>query len=199
MERLFGRSKAKKSTSSNQDASPASPSNAAVTNEDEGFSIVTNNPAIVQAPQLPSNMYPVLTPALPNGTKGQTDRQTSVGTSALDGIPFTLSSKCSGGNDLDEVLARVENIAERIRNVDWSTTEYDFRLEKSVISQDTLLVFSLFHSYEKCLINLTTLKFLITGLHFFLEFFPTYMTLLGPNHTFIYFWEKFLLKYTVFT
>ena len=113
MERLFGRSKAKKSTSSNQDASPASPSNAAVTNEDEGFSIVTNNPAIVQAPQLPSNMYPVLTPALPNGTKGQTDRQTSVGTSALDGIPFTLSSKCSGGNDLDEVLARVENIAER--------------------------------------------------------------------------------------
>ena len=141
MERLFGRSKAKKSTSLNQDASPASPSNAAVTNEDEGFSIVTNNPATVQAPQLPSNMYPVLTPALPNGTKGQT----SVGTSALDGIPFTLSSKCSGGNDLDEVLARVENIAERIRNVDWSTTEYDFRLEKSVISQDTLLVFSLFH------------------------------------------------------
>ena len=175
MERLFGRSKAKKSTSSNQDASPASPSNAAVTNEDEGFSIVTNNPAIVQAPQLPSNMYPVLTPALPNGTKGQTDRQTSVGTSALDGIPFTLSSKCSGGNDLDEVLARVENIAERIRNVDWSTTEYDFRLEKSVISQDTLLVFSLFHSYEKCLINLTTLKFLITGLHFFFWnfFLPT--------------------------
>ena len=171
MERLFGRSKAKKSTSSNQDASPASPSNAAVTNEDEGFSIVTNNPAIVQAPQLPSNMYPVLTPALPNGTKGQTERQTSVGTSALDGIPFTLSSKCSGGNDLDEVLARVENIAERIRNVDWSTTEYDFRLEKSVISQDTLLVFSLFHSYEKCLINLTTLKFLITGLHFFFGIF----------------------------
>ena len=171
MERLFGRSKAKKSTSSNQDASPASPSNAAVTNEDEGFSIVTNNPAIVQAPQLPSNMYPVLTPALPNGTKGQTDRQTSVGTSALDGIPFTLSSKCSGGNDLDEVLARVENIAERIRNVDWSTTEYDFRLEKSVISQDTLLVFSLFHSYKKCLINLTALKFVIRGLHFFFGIF----------------------------
>lgn len=171
MERLFGRSKAKKSTSSNQDVSPASPSNAAVTNEDEGFSIVTNNPAIVQAPQLPSNMYPVLTPALPNGTKGQTDRQTSVGTSALDGIPFTLSSKCSGGNDLDEVLARVENIAERIRNVDWSTTEYDFRLEKSVISQDTLLVFSLFHSYKICLINLTTLKFLIRVLHFFFGIF----------------------------
>ena len=182
MERLFGRSKAKKSTSSNQDVSPASPSNAAVTNEDEGFSIVTNNPAIVQAPQLPSNMYPVLTPALPNGTKGQTDRQTSVGTSALDGIPFTLSSKCSGGNDLDEVLARVENIAERIRNVDWSTTEYDFRLEKSVISQDTLLVFSLFHSYKICLINLTTLKFLIRVLHFFFGIF----SLLGPTHLFIF-------------
>ena len=191
MERLFGRSKAKKSTSSNQDVSPASPSNAAVTNEDEGFSIVTNNPAIVQAPQLPSNMYPVLTPALPNGTKGQTDRQTSVGTSALDGIPFTLSSKCSGGNDLDEVLARVENIAERIRNVDWSTTEYDFRLEKSVISQDTLLVFSLFHSYKICLIiNLTTLKFLINVLHFFFGIF-SYLHGLIRTYTFIYFWEKF--------
>ena len=86
-------------------------------------------------------MYPILKPELPNGTKDQPERQTSVGTSALDGIPFTLSSKCSGGNNLDEVLARVETIAERIRNVDWSTTEYDFRLEKSVISQDSLLVF----------------------------------------------------------
>jgi len=138
MERLFGRSKAKKS--STQDVGPASPSNAAVTNEDEGFAIVSNNQAMVVPPSLPaSNVYPVLTPELPNGRREDqpaTLRQTSVGASALDGIPFTLSSKCSGGNDLDEVLARVENIAERIRNVDWSTTEYDFRLEKSVISQD---------------------------------------------------------------
>lgn len=139
MERLFGRSKTKKSTSSNQDVSPASPSNAAITNEDDGFAIVSNNQAGVQAPQPSStSMYPILKPELPNGTKDQPERQTSVGASALDGIPFTLSSKCSGGNNLDEVLARVETIAERIRNVDWSTTEYDFRLEKSVISQDSL-------------------------------------------------------------
>jgi len=137
MERLFGRSKSKKSSTANPDQGPSSPSNAAVINEDEGFAIVSNNQAM--APPPVSNFYPVLKPELPNGqrdTLPTTSRQTSVGASALDGIPFTLSSKCSGGNDLDEVLARVENIAERIRNVDWSTTEYDFRLEKSVVSQD---------------------------------------------------------------
>ena len=136
MERLFGRSKSKKSSTANPDQ-PSSPSNAAVINEDEGFAIVSNNQAMGPPPV--SNFYPVLKPELPNGQRDNlptTSRQTSVGASALDGIPFTLSSKCSGGNDLDEVLARVENIAERIRNVDWSTTEYDFRLEKSVVSQD---------------------------------------------------------------
>jgi len=139
MERLFGRSKTKKSSTSNPDVGPSSPSNAAVINEDEGFAIVSNNQAMVTPPPTASNFYPVLKPELPNGRREDlptTSRQTSVGASALDGIPFTLSSRCSGGNDLDEVLARVENIAERIRNVDWSTTEYDFRLEKSVISQD---------------------------------------------------------------
>ena len=146
MERLFGRSKAKKSSTTNPDSSP---SNAAVTNEDEGFAIVSNNQAMVPPPS--SNFYPVLKPELPNGTRGDAvpsaaSRQTSVGASALDGIPFTLSSKCCGGNDLDEVLARVESIAERIRNVDWSTTEYDFRLEKSVINQDISHSFSTMHT-----------------------------------------------------
>ena len=130
MERLFGRSKKEKKVSD------ASPSNATVTNEDDGFAIVSNNQSTVQPPALPpTNVYPVLAPELPNGTRQQTNRQNSVAASALDGVPFTLSSKCSGSNELDEVLARVENIAERIGNVDWSTTEYDFRLEKSVISQ----------------------------------------------------------------
>ena len=57
MERLFGRSKTKKSTSSNQDVSPASPSNAAITNEDDGFAIVSNNQAGVQAPQPSSTRF----------------------------------------------------------------------------------------------------------------------------------------------
>lgn len=144
MERLFGRGKSKKSSTASN-PSPSSPSNtAAVTNEEEGFSVVSN---IVPPPPAPQSLYPnvnspypVIKPELPNGGPTTTNTQVSSGSSGssayLDGIPFSLSSRCSGGNELDEVLARVENIAERIRNVDWSATEYDFRLEKSVITQD---------------------------------------------------------------
>ena len=135
MERLFGR-KSKKPSNSN--ASPV------VTNEDEGFAIV--NPP----PPLPSSTtpYPILNPTVTANTSTAPPYTTSgTGSSAsgggsnsafLDGIPFALSSKCQGGSgsDLDEVLARVETIAERVRSVDWSSTDYDFRLEKSVLSQE---------------------------------------------------------------
>lgn len=147
MERLFGRSKPKK-TSTSSNPGPASPStNAAVTNEDEGFAIVSNPnpPAAASNPYVAANLYPnvppcpypIAKPELPNGNDSSKTQTGSSGSSAyLDGVPFTLSSRCSGGTDLDEVLARVENIAERIRRVDWAATDYDFRLEKSVMSQD---------------------------------------------------------------
>ena len=137
MERLFGR-KSKKP--SNANASPV------VTNEDEGFAIVNPPPALPTS----AAPYPILNPtALTNSSTGppHTTSGTGSGSSTsgggsnsafLDGIPFALSSKCQGGSgsDLDEVLARVETIAERVRNVDWSSAEYDFRLEKSVLSQE---------------------------------------------------------------
>jgi len=145
MDRLFGRSKTKKSSTPQ---TPASPSNPTVSAEDEGFAVVSapaatppsnNNPYSNNTPT-----YPVLKPEVPNGVKEpNTDTyksqmsSTSTGASAyLDGIPFVLSSKCSGGTDHDQTLAKVESIAERIRSVDWSATQYDFRLEKSVMSQE---------------------------------------------------------------
>lgn len=140
MERLFGRSKPKKSSTSSNPG-PASPStNVAVTNEDEGFAIVSNPTPPTAAtlyPNVPPCPYPIAKPELPNGNESSKVQTSSSGSSAyLDGVPFSLSSRCSGSTDLDEVLARVESIAERIRRVDWAATEYDFRLEKSVASQD---------------------------------------------------------------
>lgn len=141
MDRLFGRSKTKKSTTS-----PASPSTVAVTTEDEGFAVVST-PVQAGTTSTPSpypnigSSYPILKPELPNGNTTGTptvpSSSNSSGASAyLDGIPFVLSSKCNGGTEHDNTLAKVESIAERIRSVDWNSTQYDFRLEKSVLSQE---------------------------------------------------------------
>ena len=145
MERLFGRGKTKKASNPSP-VVPVSPSNTAVTTEDEGFAIVTSTRISGTGPNIYPDVhtqYPVVNPKVPNGASPSSaqvpyGKQNSSGNSTayLDGIPFVLSSRCSG-NDLDEVIARVENIAERIRKVDWSTMiDYDFRLEKSVVSQD---------------------------------------------------------------
>ena len=146
MDRLFGR-KTKKSTASN-----SSPSNPTVTNEEEGFAIVNTPPP---PPPLTNSAfqspYPILNPTASNASElvssssaaaasGVSSGASSSGGSSssafLDGIPFVLSSRCQGGNDLDEVVARVESIAERVKNVDWSASNYDFRLERSVLSQE---------------------------------------------------------------
>lgn len=118
MERLFGRSKVKKSSSSNN--SPTVP--ASVTGEDEGFSLVTTPPPIVEPP--------VQKPAY--------QQQQSICRSYLDGVPFVLNTKvCStSSNDLDQILARIEGLSERVKSVDWTATDYDFRLERSVVEQD---------------------------------------------------------------
>ena len=138
MDRLFGR-KTKKSTASN-----SSPSNPTVTNEEEGFSIV--NAAPPPATNSTQSPYPILNPMASNASEvgsttvpGVSSGSSTGGSSSsafLDGIPFVLSSKCQGGNDLDEVVARVESIAERVKNVDYSASNYDFRLERSVLSQE---------------------------------------------------------------
>ena len=137
MDRLFGRKPKKSTTTSN-----SSPANPTVTNEEEGFAVVNTSPQVTHTP------YPILNPlasnnsaiqtAVPGGDSGGSTASGSTSSSAyLDGIPFVLSSKCKGGNnDLDEVLARVESIAERVKNVDWSASNYDFRLERSVLSQE---------------------------------------------------------------
>ena len=139
MERLFGRGKkdSKKSSTSTPN-SQASPS-ALVTNEEEGFAVVSQPPAPLY-PSVPQASYPVLNPIAPisNGdfkNQSSTQRQTSTVAAYLDGIPFTLH--CSGNaGEVDEITARIERVAERIRNVDWASTEYDFRLERSVLNED---------------------------------------------------------------
>jgi len=139
MERLFGRGKkdSKKSSTSTPN-SQASPS-ALVTNEEEGFAVVSQPPLYPTVPQAP---YPVLNPSVaPSVSNGEfrnqssTQRQTSTVAAYLDGIPFTLH--CSGNaGEVDEITARIERVAERIRNVDWASSEYDFRLERSVLNED---------------------------------------------------------------
>ena len=138
MERLFGRSKkdSKKSSTSTAN-SQASPS-ALVTNEEEGFAVVSQPPLY---PSVPQASYPVLNPIAPSVSNGEfknhtsTQRQTSTVAAYLDGIPFTLHCSENAG-EVDEITARIERVAERIRNVDWGTTEYDFRLERSVLNED---------------------------------------------------------------
>ena len=136
MDRLFGRKTKKSSTTNPVNTSPSNP---VVTNEDEGFAIV--NPA----PPMPTP-YPILNASatVASAAPASVAPTISGGTSSsafLDGIPFALSSKCQGGgsSDLDDIVARVENIAERVRSVDWSAANYDFRLERSVLSQDPSL------------------------------------------------------------
>jgi len=145
MERLFGRSKTKKSTSSNQ--SQASPSSPFVANEDEsGFAVVSNpTPPPPLYPNVNST-YPVLNPAPATSVTNSTSnndqaqvthqRQQSIVGAYLDGVPFALTARCAGSSDVDEATARIERIKDRIQNVDWSSTEYDFRLERSVLNED---------------------------------------------------------------
>ena len=153
MERLFGRGKSKKSSTQN---SPI------VSNEDEGsgFAVVSNTPpptgqqaaaATSIYPSVNSSPYPVLNPSVATSSsspmnQGSNDQQSSTTPTVernnsvvgayLDGIPFSLSTKCIGDSNVDEVTARIERLAERIRCVDWNSTEYDFRLEKSVVNED---------------------------------------------------------------
>lgn len=144
MERLFGRSKTKKSTSSNQ--SQASPSSPFVANEDEsGFAVVSNPTPPPLYPNVNST-YPVLNPAPATSVTNSTSnndqaqvthqRQQSIVGAYLDGVPFALTARCAGSSDVDEATARIERIKDRIQNVDWSSTEYDFRLERSVLNED---------------------------------------------------------------
>ena len=150
MERLFGRGKSKKSSTQNTPI---------VTNEDEGsgFAVVSNTPpppsggqqASSIYPSVNSSPYPVLNPSVATSSpmnQGSNDQQSSTTPTVernnsvvgayLDGIPFSLSAKCVGDSNVDEVTARIERLAERIRCVDWNSTEYDFRLEKSVVNED---------------------------------------------------------------
>ena len=121
-----------------------------MTNEEEGFAIVNTPPPPVTNSAFQSP-YPILNPTASNASElvssssaaaasGVSSGASSSGGSSssafLDGIPFVLSSRCQGGNDLDEVVARVESIAERVKSVDWSASNYDFRLERSVLSQE---------------------------------------------------------------
>ncbi len=134
MERLFGR-KTKKSSV----ASPTNPSPAVVA-EDEGFSVVSNSSSQPVYPNI-ANPYAANANVVKSSVEQQNGtelaRSNSKGGSAyLDGVPFVLSNKCSGGADIDAILARVEGISERVRNVDWASTEYNFNLERSVVSQD---------------------------------------------------------------
>ncbi len=140
MERLFGRKTKKSSTTS---ASPAttSPGNPAVVAEDEGFSVVSGSsnqpvyPNITNpyAPNVPQTAQSITEQ---NGLPQKGGKNAPGSASAyLDGVPFVLSTKCSG-TDLDALVARVEGISERVKNVDWAATEYNFNLEKSVVSQD---------------------------------------------------------------
>jgi len=150
MERLFGRGKSKKSSTQNTPIT---------SNEDEGsgFAVVSNTPPTIgqQAaaasiyPSVNSSPYPVLNPSVATSSpmnQGSNDQQSSTTSNVernnsvvgayLDGIPFSLSTKCIGDSNVDEVTARIERLAERIRCVDWNSTEYDFRLEKSVVNED---------------------------------------------------------------
>ena len=152
MERLFGRGKSKKSSTQNTPI---------ISNEDEGsgFAVVSNTPPPPSSsgqqevsihPNVNSSPYPVLNPSVATPfpmNQGSNDLQQSSATpnvernnsvvgAYLDGIPFSLSAKCVGDSSLDEVTARIERLAERIRCVDWNSTEYDFRLEKSVVNED---------------------------------------------------------------
>lgn len=141
MERLFGRGKkdAKKSSSSITNPQ-ASPSSTLVASDDESFTFVSTPPQQPLYPSVPA--YPVLKPTPASSTsngevsQSSTQRQLSSVGAYLDGIPFTLTTKSAGGTDIDETTARIERISERIRNVDWSSTEYDFRLERSVLNED---------------------------------------------------------------
>jgi len=152
MERLFGRGKSKKSSTTQN--TPI------VSNEDEGsgFAVVSNTPpptgqqaaAASIYPSVNSSPYPVLNPSVATSSspmnQGSNDQQSSTTPTVernnsvvgayLDGIPFSLSTKCIGDSNVDEVTARIERLAERIRCVDWNSTEYDFRLEKSVVNED---------------------------------------------------------------
>ena len=71
-----------------------------------------------------------LYPNFPNSSKDSKDQSSaSEGTFVLNDILFQ-------SDGLDKAIARVENMAEKVRNVDWSAPENHLRLGIFTISQD---------------------------------------------------------------
>lgn len=149
LSRLFGKSSKKVPPSPSSLSSPSTEAfSSSGPNEDDGFTLL--GPAKSESPG-----YPLLPPTdampYPPGTRGAAGAssnsngtlpsQSSVSVPhVLDGVDFKLSGKCSLDDDssrsqtnafLDEVSARLDAAQNLIQ-----ASNYDFRLEKSVVESD---------------------------------------------------------------
>ena len=68
-----------------------------------------------------------LYPSVPNGSKDQSSTSEEI---------FAMNDILFHSDGLDKAIARVENMAEKVRNVDWSALENHLRLRIFTISQD---------------------------------------------------------------
>ena len=156
---LFGKSK--KSTGSTSSIPPMSPSASDVsmpspgggghTDEDgfEHLATVTGQMSLSDKagarasypgyPALPrTEESPAVAAPYPTGTLSS--QYSMTGSHALDGVPFTLSGRCSTSKDggvgsefdvaLDDIMQRMENAKSILQSA-----TYDFQVEKSVVEQ----------------------------------------------------------------
>ena len=158
--RLFGKGKeSKRSTGSTSSIPPMSPSASDVSMlspgggndsnshmDEDGFTHLANVNANDGNPGARAPAYPGY-PALPGAEEtpyptGTMSSQYSVtgGSHALEGVPFTLSGRCStskGGGLGSEFDAAMDDIMQRMENAKsiLQSATYDFQVEKSVVEQ----------------------------------------------------------------
>eukprot|EP00088_Acartia_fossae_P052955 TRINITY_DN6003_c0_g2_i1.p1 TRINITY_DN6003_c0_g2~~TRINITY_DN6003_c0_g2_i1.p1 ORF type:complete len:175 (+),score=40.06 TRINITY_DN6003_c0_g2_i1:77-601(+) len=54
----------------------------------------------------------------------------------LDGVQFQLSPRLATDSQLDQIVVSVESVMSRVKNVDWASLDYNFTLERSILSTD---------------------------------------------------------------
>jgi len=54
----------------------------------------------------------------------------------LEGVVFHLSPKLATDSELDQMTQTVDNLMSRMKSMEWAAFDYNFALEKSVLSSD---------------------------------------------------------------
>jgi len=87
-------------------------------------------------PALPSGGGGGGYPPQPQGGGGGLKSQQSSSNHPLDGVQFQLSPRLATDSQLDQIVFSVETVMSRVKNVDWTSMDYNFNLERSILTSE---------------------------------------------------------------